>query len=79
MIVHPSPVVILAAGRVRDERRRADSEHLRDGQHDEREVAGNGDCRHRFLPEPPNPVEVDEKYSVWNTIVTSMKLAVFSR
>ena len=49
------------AGRVRDQRGRADAQHLRAGQHDERQVAGDADGGDRFLAEAADPVEIDQE------------------
>ena len=65
--------------RVRDQRGRADTQHLRAGEDDERQVAGDADGSNRFLAEAADPVEIDQEYSVCDSIVTSMKLAVRRR
>src|SRR4029450_716866 len=43
------------------ERGRADAEHLRDREDDEREVAGDADPRHRLLTQAADPVQIDEE------------------
>ena len=54
-------VPILLPRRVRHERRRADAQHLRDGEDDEREVAGDADAGHGLLSQPSDPVQIDEE------------------
>ncbi len=52
--------IFLSSG-MRHKRRDADAQHLRNRQNDECEIPGNADARDRFLPQPPDPVQVDEK------------------
>ena len=54
-------VAILPAGRVRDERRRADAEHLRHREHDEHQVAGDADGGDGLRAEAADPVQIDQE------------------
>lgn len=52
---------VFPTSRVRNDRGRADAEHLGKPEDDEREIAGDRDAGNRFRPEPANPVEIDEE------------------
>ena len=61
LVEHEGRLRLIAPARgVRDERRRADAEHLRGGQHDEHQVAADADGGDRFGAQPADPVEIDE-------------------
>ena len=53
--------MILPAGGVRDDGRRADAEHLGQGEDDEGQIADDADRRDRLGSEPADPVEVDQE------------------
>ncbi len=46
---------------MRHQRGDADAEHLRDGEHDERQVPGDRHAGDRLLAEPADPVEIDQE------------------
>ena len=52
--------MFLAPDRVRDQRRRADAEHLRGRQHEEHQIAADGDCRDRIGAETSDPIQIDQ-------------------
>ena len=52
--MNPSP------RRVRDERRRANAEHLRGREDDEGEIAADADCRHCRGAQTADPVQIDK-------------------
>ena len=53
--------LIFSPGRLRNERRRSDAEHLRQRQHYHGEIAGNTNCSDRFLAEMSHPIEVSQQ------------------
>jgi hypothetical protein len=52
--------LILAPGRVRDERHRADTQDLRQRHHDERNGAGRTDTGNCRIPQPRDEIQVDQ-------------------
>jgi hypothetical protein len=58
---HHRAVAFLPPHRVGHHRRRADAEHLRHRQDDERQIAGDRHARDGLLAEPADPVQIDEE------------------
>ena len=54
-------IVIFLPRGVRHQRRHTNAKHLRDREHDEGQVAGDADPGDRFLPQPSDPVEIDQE------------------
>jgi len=50
--------LVFSSGRLRDESRCADTEHLRQRQHDHGEIAGHTDRRDGFLAEMSHPIKI---------------------
>jgi hypothetical protein len=54
-------VVVLSSDRVRHDGRRADAEHLCQGEHNKRKVAGYSNGGDRVRAESADPIEVDQE------------------
>ena len=53
-------VVLLPPRRMRHHRRRTDAQHLREGQHHERQVGTDADRGYGIGAEPPDPEQIDQ-------------------
>ena len=54
-------VAILSTDGMGDKRRRADSKHLRDRQHDKHQVSGNRHSGNRLLPKTADPIQINQE------------------